>query len=236
MFEFLKKVLGRGRPKEVTSTQLPSHASSGLVSTNRVSEWATMQGLAYSQRPDGRSGHHVQGHIGGKAWRMEQGKPSRDFIKGLELRARGELDVESDVSVMVLSRQLKNALEKQAFEHYTDSLQTIADTRLPEEMRWLSIYEEVGWESMGETFLNQYAVLSDNRDQAQAWLGQDLINLLVSWPSSDPAIPKILMLRRGKAYLRMQYTDGDIATLEHATHLFTTACELGLSAFKSKTT
>jgi hypothetical protein len=37
------------------------------------------------------------------------------------------------------------------------------------------------------------------------------------------------MLRRGKVYLRMQYTDGDMPMLEHAMAVFTTACELALA-------
>lgn len=191
-----------------------------------------MQGLGFSQRADGRTGYQMDGKVGGKSWRMEQGKPSRDFIKNSELRARAELGISSSMAVMVISRQLKNDLDKRAFALYTDSLQTIADPNLPEEMRWLSIYEEVGWESLGDTFLNNYAILAEERETAMAWIGPELVTLLMSWPAFDPATPKILMLLRGKAYLRMQYDEGDIPTMEHATTLFTTACELALNSLK----
>jgi hypothetical protein len=189
-----------------------------------------MQGLSFSQRADGRGGYHVEGKVGGKTWRMEQGKPSRDFIKGVELRARAELGLREDVAVMIMSRQLKNDLDKRAFELYTDSVQTMVDPNLPEEMRWLSIYEEVGWESLGKPFLDHYAVLADDRENALAWISQELADMMMAWPHLDPAAPKILMVLRGKAYLRMQFAEGDMPTLEHASALFVTACELAMGA------
>jgi hypothetical protein len=191
-----------------------------------------MQGLGFSQRADGRGGYQMEGKIGDKPWRMEQGKPSRDFIKNSELRARAELGLREGVAVMVISRQLKNELDKRAFALYTDSLQTIVDPNLPEEMRWLSIYQEVGWEGLGNAFLNNYAILAEERETAMAWVSPELVSLLMAWPEHNPAIPKILMVLRGKAYLRMQYTEGDLPTLEHATKVFTTACELALSSLK----
>jgi hypothetical protein len=97
-------------------------------------------------------------------------------------------------------------------------------------MRWLSIYQEVGWEGLGAAFLNHYAVLSDDRVSAMAWINDELVNLLMAWPAFDPATPMILMMLRGKTYLRMQFVENDLPTLEHATSVFTTACELALSA------
>lgn len=191
-----------------------------------------MQGLGFSQRADGRGGYQLDGKIADKTWRMEQGKPSRDFIKNSELRARAELGLRDGVAVMVMNRQLKNDLDKRAFALYTDSLQTIADPNLPEEMRWLSIYDEVGWESLGEAFLNHYAILAENRETAMAWISPELASLLMAWPEHNPATPKILMILRGKAYLRMQCSEGDLPTMEHATRVFTTACELALSDLK----
>jgi hypothetical protein len=233
MFESIKNALGFG------SNPKPDHASkadivpgASLSPSSKVSEWASMQGLGFSQRPDGRGGYQMDGKIGDKPWRMEQGKPSRDFIKNSELRARAELGLREGLAVMVMNRQLKNELDKRAFALYTDSLQTIVDANLPEEMRWLSIYEEMGWESLGKAFLNNYAILAEDRETAMAWISPELVSLLMAWPDHNPATPKILMILRGKAYLRMQYSEGDIPTLEHATTVFTTACELALSSLK----
>ncbi len=239
MFESFKNALGFGsNPKASKAFKIGSQTGSpGSVSTasptSKVSEWASLHGLGFSQRSDGRSGYQMDGKIGDKPWRMEQGKPSRDFIKNSELRARAELGIRDGLAVMVMSRQLKNDLDKRAFALYTDSLQTLADPHLPEEMRWLSIYEEVGWESLGEAFLNHYAILAEDRETAIAWITPELVNLLMAWPEHNPATPKILMLLRGKAYLRMQFTESDMPTMEHATTVFTTACELALGNLKS---
>ncbi|NJS36084.1 MAG: hypothetical protein HC765_06025 [Brachymonas sp.] len=176
-------------------------------------------------------GFRLDGQLKGRPWRIEQGKPSRDFIQGLELRARGEMNVREDVAVMIMSRSLKNELDKRAFALYTDTLQTQVDPHLPEEMRWLSMYEEVGWESLGEPFLNHYAILADERENAIAWINLALIQSLMAWPSTQPDVPCVLMVLRGKVYLRMQITEGDLVTAEHASRVFTTACELALDAF-----
>ena len=119
-----------------------------------MSQWAGMQGLAYSSRGEGR-GFAVEGMVSGKPWRMERGRPSRDFIRGEELRARAELGVRDDVAVLIMNRHLKEELEKRAFALYTDSLQTTVDPNLPEEMRWLAMYEEVGWDSLSTPFWKQ---------------------------------------------------------------------------------
>jgi hypothetical protein len=233
MFKKLIETLGFGSASSSTDDQSTKSRTGAGGPSSKVSEWASMQGLNFAQRSDGRGGYQVEGKVGGKLWRIEQGAPSRDFIQGSELRARAELGVREDLAVMIISRQLKNDLDKRAFALYTDSLQTIADPHLPEEMRWLSIYEEVGWESLGVPFLNNYAILADTREHAMAWISQELADSLMAWPDLDPKSPKILMLLRGKAYLRMQYTEGDMPTLEHATTLFTTACELALGGLKT---
>jgi hypothetical protein len=73
-------------------------------------------------------------------------------------------------------------------------------------------------------------VLSDDRDKAVAWVNADLANLLTKWPepAPHPDVPFILMLLRGKAYLRMEYSPADMSTLQHAERIFTSACESAL--------
>jgi hypothetical protein len=233
MFKSLKNALGLGQSpkKEDVSASRGSSSSSttsGSSKSNEVSEWASLQGLTYSERG---KGYAMDGRIHGKPWKMEQGKPSRDFIKGLELRARGEMGLHEDVAVMIMTRSLKNDLDKRAFSLYTDTLQTQVDPHLPEEMRWLSMYEEVGWPELGQAFLDQYAILADERDRAIAWLTPELAGNLLGWPSSEHDVPRVLMVLRGKVYLRMQISEGDLPTLEHASRVFSLACEAGLTAF-----
>jgi hypothetical protein len=240
MFKSLKNALGIGKDKAAQAesvTRSPSSYLAGqdagtLSPANKVSEWASLQGLSYTDRSG--AGYAVDGQIQGKPWKLEQGKPSRDFIRGIELRARGEMGVNEDVAVMIMTRSLKNDLDKRAFSLYTDTLQTQIDPHLPEEMRWLSMYEEVGWQELGQGFLDQYAILADERDNASRWITPDLVSALLAWPSSEPDVPRVLMVLRGKVYLRMQVNPGDIPTLEHATRVFTSACEAALAGFSAK--
>jgi hypothetical protein len=234
MFNSLKNALGLGKGKDAEEAPKARSSAAAVAGQGagsqlgKVSEWASLQGLDYAER--GKS-YTLDGKIDGKPWRIEQGKPSRDFIHGLELRARGEMKVNEDVAVMIMTRKLKNDLDKRAFSLYTDTLQTQVDPHLPEEMRWLSMYEEVGWEELGQVFLDQYAILADERGNAVSWLTPELAGQLLAWPSSEPGVPRVLMVLRGKVYLRMQINEGDMATLEHATRVFTTACDAAIATF-----
>jgi hypothetical protein len=134
-----------------------------------------------------------------------------------------------------MNRPLKESLEKRAYAIYTDSLRTTADPSLPEEMRWLAMYDEVGWSSLLPEFWQRYTVLADQREHALAWIDNHLATLLLSWPEPGPdaQAPFILMLLRGKAYLRMQYTPADIATLQHAAVTYTSACAAALAGLST---
>ena len=223
MFERLKKVFAP-TDKALDTPQR----------TDAVSEWAGTHGFAYTGQGDS-SAFAVTGKIGNKPWKLERGRSSRDYIRGEELRARAELKVNDDAAVLIMNRPLKEALEKRAYEMYTDTLQTTADPSLPEEMRWLAMYPEVGWDGLPPAFWKRYSVLADRREHALAWLDSSLADLLMSWPepAPDEQIPFMLMLLRGKAYLRMQYTPADMPTLEHAAQIFTSACESAVSGLST---
>ncbi|HEY8358559.1 MAG TPA: hypothetical protein VIL30_13970 [Ramlibacter sp.] len=226
MFDRLKKVFQKGAPAR------PEPPPSQLGSQGPLSEWAASRGMSFSSASVG-NGMSMQGKVGGRPWRMEIGKPSRDYIAGEELRARAELGVSEDVGAMVINRPLKDALERRAYSMITDTLRTTADPRLPEEMRWLAMYDEIGWEGVREDFWKRFAVLADSREHAMAWVEAPLIELLMSWPEPAPTaqVPFMIVLLRGKGYLRMQYVPAETSTLEHASEIFTASCESALRAF-----
>ncbi len=228
MFDRIRKALSReAKPEAPADTPPPSGASAFAP----VSEWAPSQGLSYASQPQGFT---LQGEVGGKPMRVEVGRSSRKYIQGDELRCRAELGVDPDVLVVLMNRPLKDALEKQAYSLYTDTLQTSVDPNLPEEMRLLAMYEEVGWDTMPRVFWTRYSVVADEREHAQAWIDAVLGKQLMEWPAPAPALdnPFILLLLRGKAYLRMQHAPMlHMPTLQHATAIFTAACEKALGAF-----
>ena len=196
----------------------------------QVSDWALREGLVLGESGDGH-GFSLSGTIAGHAWEIECGRPSREFIRGEELRAHAKLGLDADLSVLVFNRPLKEALEKRAYRLYTDTLQTSVDPLLSEEMRWLAMYQEVGWASMPSAFWNRYSVLASRRDDAMAWLEPTLSNLLLHWPEPAPQVttPFMLMLSRGNASLRMEYAPADLPTLHHAAAVFTRACQSALN-------
>ena len=71
-----------------------------------------------------------------------------------------------------MNRSLKEVLEKQAYALCTNTLQTTADPKLPEKMRWLAMYREAEWDSLNPAFWARYSVLADKRTNALAWLDQ----------------------------------------------------------------
>ena len=219
MFERIKKALGVGDARQGPPS---GHAW--------AEEWASTQGLSFAERPEGH-GFMVSGQVEGRPWRLERGGPSRPFIQGQELRARAELELRGELAIMVMNRGLKEMLEGQAYAHYTDSLQTMVDAGLTEEVRWLSMFQEVGWEAAPPAFWQRYAVLAEFREPAQQWLDDALTGLLLGWPQEGPGpqTPFILTVQRGKVYLRMEYAPSDVATLAHATTVFTGACQAALA-------
>lgn len=228
MFDRIKKAFSKGVIKA------PEDASSQM-SHQPVSEWAGTQGFAFSVDVNGQ-GVSLEGKIGGKPWRLQLGRPTRDYIHGEEVRARAELDTRQEVAVLVMSRPLKERLEKRAYQIYTDDLQTSVGNTLPEEMRWLAMYDEVAWEALPAAFWERYGVMTDKREHAQAWIDAPLANLLMNWqsPGTTAEVPFMVLLLNGKAYLRMEYEPADLLTLQHAALIFTSACESALDAFGRK--
>jgi hypothetical protein len=233
MFERIKKAFGRlGIDAEAPHSKL---SAGGPADYGPMSQWAATQGFALSP-DDGGKGVAFEGKVASRKWRMQLGKPSRNYIFGQEVRARAELGVDESVACVVMNRPLKDALEKRAYQMYTDTLQTSIGASMPEEMRWLAMYDEVGWPELGDEFLRRLAILSDRREHAMAWIDEPLARAIVTWPDPAPTaeVPFMVLLLNGKAYLRMEYTPADLTTLQHAAAVFTTACESALGAFSSR--
>lgn len=230
MFDRIKKAFSREGKDPAEAAGANSQLAHGPVS-----EWAGTQGFAFSVDSTGQ-GIALDGKVSGKPWRLQLGRPSRKYIFGEEVRARAELGLPDDVAVLIMNRPLRDALEKQAYEIYTDPLQTSVDPDLPEEMRWLAMFDEVGWDSLPKEFSDRYAILTDSRDNALAWFDAHLVRVMLDWPGPGPSaqVPFMMLLLRGKAYLRMEYTPSDLTTLQHAALIFTTACEAALSGLRAK--
>ena len=180
-----------------------------------------------------RDGAGVQGMLQDKHWKLERTTASRNYISGEEIRGRADIAVDPQVSVIIMNRSLKELLEKRAYALYTDSVETEASPTLMEEMRWLALYPQAGWESLPDSFWHRYAVMTSHRAYAMSWVTPGLADLLMTWPEAALGVdvPFILMVMRGKVHLRMQLTPADAGTLDHITQLFTNAAQSAIDVF-----
>lgn len=224
MFDRFKKI-GAGGDK---GQRQPESAAAA----NAVSIWAVEQGFTY-RLPAGGEGFCLSGSADGKPWKIERSVASRDFMQGDELRARAELNVLGGAAVVVMNRSLKELLEKRVYKIYTDPVQTMAEPSLSEEMRWLALYPEFVWKALPDAFWRRYSVLASTDSDAAVLVSGSMAQLLMRLEASDPdaEVPFMLMLLRGKIYLRMQYTPAELETLQHVSTIFLGACASAVAGF-----
>ena len=227
MFDRIKKAFTK-EPR--TDAQAPDPAEGAY---GPVADWARAEGFDFS--PLSR-GFALEGPLAGKPCRVEVGKPSRKYVVGEELRGRAELGIDPEVMLLLMNRPLKDQLVRQAYAQFTDSLQTSVDGTLPEEVRLLAMFEELGWDSIPRAFWSRYSVVADGRAHASAWLDVETAQQLLDWPTPAPSaeLPFMLMLLRGKAYLRMQHGPVHLPTLRHAMQVFRAVSESAQKAFPAQ--
>lgn len=205
----------------------------GRPATNRdVARWAAKQQLAIVAHST--EGHFdLGGDIHGHPWRLECGAPTRDYVTGLELRGRADVGADPDAAVMVINRPLQEILEGTAYTAITDTLQTAVSSSLPEEMRWLSMYEEMAWPGLPVSFREHFAVVAERIELAQRWIHAPVVSQLLNavegeGGSERAKSPMVLMLARGKVYLRMEHTQRSLAEIAHAKQLLLVAGQAAL--------
>lgn len=237
MFDRLKQVLLRSTSSGEMREQ--PGGDGGMKGLDAWQVWAHRASAAAEGLPEG--GVSLAGQVAGHAWRGLCTQSSRAYIRGLELAVRGELALKTASTVVVMTRLLKAVLERQSNElyaRYTDDLRTTTDP-LPEEVGWLSMYPEMQLPSMTPDFLARYAVLGNDGTAAAEWLQEPLQKRLLSVQGEESTAgrdrPVLLMLMRGKTYLRMQ-VNGEEDTM-HALaglDLFIQASERAANCFSSR--
>jgi hypothetical protein len=188
-----------------------------------IAEWAKRREHVY-KRARGEDGFVIDGAFEGRPWRIEWGPPQRAYIEGHELRIRMELELPSELQMLVLSRPLMDSLERQTFEEFTDNVQTQIGTKTPEEMRWLVMFPKVSLAGL-KTLRLRFGAVASAPAAGLAWLEGPLANMLEHAAHdllrAEP--PFVLMTLRGRAYLRMQLLAPDPKAVAGALALFETA-------------
>jgi hypothetical protein len=194
MFERLKKAMGAVSPAGQPDDSIAQWASERLLS-----HMALMGG-----------GFALGGRLHDRPFRAESIASSRWYIQGLELLGKADLDLTPEVNIVLVNRDLKRRFEAKANELYAEATEGLKTTTkaVPEEVRWLSQYRDAGWDGPDDAFWARYAVLTDAPDSARQWLDEQSVEQLMDGPPEWQAdTPMVLMLTRGKSYLRLQVGD-----------------------------
>lgn len=184
--------------------------------------WADRRGFDLRTVHDDE-GCLVEPLVADPPWRIEWGAPHRAYIAVRELRIIGEAGTPRELSAMVLSRELKDEMEKQVFEQYVEDVQTRLDTETPAEMRWLVLYSQLGSGELGR-LAERYAAVGSIKDWTAQWLAGALNDALAATIGAAPASEAVvLMLTRGRLTLRTSMPKVDeqrltmwLSVFEHA--------------------
>jgi hypothetical protein len=188
-----------------------------------VSDWAQKQGHGFRRARDDE-GFVIEGEFGVRSWRLEWGPPQRSYIEGHELRLRMELQLPSELQMLVISRSLMEMLERETFERYTQSNQTLIDVSTPEEMRWLAMFPKANLD-LPKNVRASFGAVAADPSAAVAWvdpaLGKQLADATLDLLREQP--PFVLMTLRGRLYLRLQLARPSAAAIGQAIALFQAA-------------
>jgi len=189
-----------------------------------VAEWAARQQLGFKRVRDEGGGFVLDGAIDGKPWRLEWGPPQRPYIQGHELRIRMELGLSPNLQMLLLTRSLFEALERQAFESYTESTQTVIDGNTPEEMRWLVMFPKANVRASKAVRARFHFTSADVAD-VERWVDGPLAEQLERADTQllEAQPPFVLMTLRGRVYLRLQLDEPDTRSIASALALFQVA-------------
>ncbi|WP_428424125.1 hypothetical protein [Methylibium sp.] len=192
--------------------------------------WAKQRGLVV-KRVRGGEGIVVEGEMHGTPWRMEWGTPQRAYLLDRELRLRMDLGLPQNLQMMVISRVLAEELEQAAYALFTQDMQTQIDSGMPEEMRWLAMFPKTQLASL-KALRSRFSTAANAVGPLAHWLDKELVaQLRAAWQGwlGDEG-PLVLMVLRGRLYLRLESTQPDVALLDGAMALFEAAARSALCA------
>ena len=185
-------------------------------------QWALARGHVFKRTRD--SGGFVVEAQGEDGWRLEWGPSQRDYITGGELRLRAELRDGPELQLLVVSRLLMEALERQVFEEFTEGTQTRIDTATPEEMRWLVMFPKVTAAESKE-LREHYGAVGNLPEALPAWLNGALTDKLLeaarTWLAREDRL--VVIVQRGRLTLRTAMPQPEPARIEAVAALFDVA-------------
>jgi hypothetical protein len=193
----------------------PRQASAGH-NREDLAQWAQQRQFRF--RVVHQEGFIVDGRLGATPWRLEWGPSQRAYIAGHELRIRAELGLNPDLQLVVMNLQLKERLERDVFDQYVGGVQTRIDNQTPPEMRWLVMFPKVDNKDLGE-LAGRFSAMSSIKPWLLQWLAGPL-TLSLAALRTEPSVPVVLMIGRGRLMLRTAVADLDLPALQVWLRLF----------------
>lgn len=181
--------------------------------TRLLRDWARERGAVYKVPRQGH-GCVIENCSRLHPARLEWGDSQRDYIRGAEIRLRVEAGLPESFEALVMTRTLAERLEQQAFKQLTRGTQTGIDASMPEEARWLAMFEPVTIDD--PDFSHHFVLLAASRTAARAWIDADMAARLLrareKWLGADTAF--VMMALRGRLMLRVEARNLDEAMLD----------------------
>jgi hypothetical protein len=184
-----------------------------------IAPWA--QSKQYAFRGVQNEGFVIDGRLGATPWRLEWGPSQRPYIAGQELRIRAELGLPADLQVVLMNRQLQEAMEKAVFEQYVEGVQTRIDNQTPPEMRWLVMYPKLGGSAL-QGLREHFGGVAKLPPMLTQWLDGPLAPALektaTHWLRGTD--PLVLVVQRNRLTLRCAMAKPDIERVQAMVALF----------------
>jgi hypothetical protein len=197
MLDSIKRLLGK-------SPDDPDMAS--------LEAWADARHYSLRRSRDGNAAL-VEGRFGSQAWRVEWGPTQRRYIPGHELRMLAELGLSREIQVLVLNRELREAMEQTVYDNFVGGVQTKIDTETPPEMRWLVMFGSLEAHEIGKLY-ERYSALGSRKAWVASWLAGALNAALEVTVRRVPAVhPVVLTIGRGRLTLRTAMAHADAHTI-----------------------
>lgn len=170
-----------------------------------IEAWGRRRGEVVKHTRHG-GGVVVEYRFAERAARVEWGPAQRPYMGQRELRVRVDLGVPSALEMMVMSRSLANRLEGEAYQRLVHGQQTEADVQMPEEARWLAMFQRAPLDAPYAAVMAPFVVLGASTGYARRWvegeLATRLARALTHWLTTET--PLVIMVVRGRLDLRIQ--------------------------------
>lgn len=192
-------------------------------------QWARQHDYEVKRVREGE-GLVIEGDMHRHPWRLEWGAPQRSYILDRELRLRMELGLPQGLQMLVISRGLAEELEQAAYAMFTEGMQTRLDSGMPEEMRWLAMFQKTQVPAL-KPLRHRFSAVGSAAAPVNGWLEGELAARLVEatrdWLQADD--PFVLMTLRGRLYLRVESLQPSAELLEALLKLYEVAAERALA-------